>query len=71
LSQLPDLSKWDYFAAWFVGCATPGFDVGLRPEEHHRRSGVNEVVVPDVKWDREMDDETVIGPELTVLNRIA
>jgi len=66
--KFPYPGKRDDLTVRFSGCTTPIVDFLLRPEQNHRRSGVNQIVVPDAKRQREVDDEAIIRAKFTALD---
>lgn len=55
LCQLPGLIQGQHLATWPRHALAPGIHLIFRPEEQYSRSGEDEIVVPLMKWQREVD----------------
>lgn len=54
-SELPHGLNGQDRADWHVGLRRPHLRLLFRPEEQDRRSGANEIVVPDAEGERKVD----------------
>ena len=57
--EFPGLGKRQGFAAWLASALAPRVDVLFRPEEQDMRSGDDEIVVPALEREREVDNLTL------------